>query len=162
MTKSLAFETRPRSWSIETGHDRDGRPAPELRIGSRRVLLDDVEGVDLETIAERDFKGLAVMGAMFSSGAILFLLLVTVFDWRTRFFIAVSFLGALALASFVEAWTANRITLHRLHIRLRSGDTAIFASADEAEIAGLLAAVQRDTSATDGTPVRDHPRRIAA
>ncbi len=162
MTKSLAFEARPRSWSIETGHDRDGRPAPELRIGSRRILLNDIESMALESVTERDCKGLAVIGALFGSGAVLFILLITVFDWRTRFLIGTTFLGALALASFVEAWTANRISLHRLHIRLRSGETAIFASADAAEIAGLLAAVQRDTPATDGTPVRDHPRRLAA
>lgn len=162
MTKSLAFEVRPRSWSIETDHDRDGRPAPELRIGSRRILLNDIESMALESVTERDCKGLAVIGALFGSGAVLFILLITVFDWRTRFLIGTTFLGALALASFVEAWTANRISLHRLHIRLRSGETAIFASADAAEIADLTSALQTRLPPAVGANGRVTPDRAAA
>lgn len=148
MTKSLAFEPRPRPWSIEPGRDAAGRPISMLRIGARRYPAADLEVVQLETVTERDSAGLAVMGVLFGFGALLFVTLITVFDWRTRFLIGTTFLGALAMASFGEAWGANRITLYRLHIRSTAHGTVVFASADAAEIAGLMAALKSQMSLT--------------
>lgn len=162
MTKSLAFEARPRSWSIVTDQNRDGGLPAGLQIGSKRILLNDIESMALETVTERDFKGLTVIGALFGSGAVLFVLLITVFDWRTRFLIGSTFLGALALASFAEAWRANRITLHRLHIRIKSGQIVVFASADATEIADLTSALQPWLRLDDGTNRRVPPDRAAA
>lgn len=140
MTGSLADAKPPRPWTIERADGR-GRAGGTLRIGSRPIALDDIAGVAVERVAERDVKGLTVVAVGFALAASILLFGVADLGWRTRFLVGAGFLGAAALVSVVEVLWVNRIAYQRVHLTLVTGDTVVFASALPAEVDGLVAAL---------------------
>ena len=114
-----------------------------LRLGRRRVYLDEVAGFQAATHIDRDRHGQFLAFMVFALLAGIYVIGVVEFGWRTRFLLAAVVLFALSAMSFGEVWfqTAKRYTVFNVH--LRSGETIVFTTADANDAAALNAVLSR-------------------
>lgn len=147
MSKAIRDAKRPPMWDIEAGHPHAGQI---VRVGARRVRTSDVADLALEEVQSFPVAGLIMGGVMFLCLATVLAYLVYEGGHRTRFLAGAGFLGALGLASLVEATGLRRLSHFELHISLQGGERIVFTSTDRADIQALaltLAAGRNEAAA---------------
>ncbi len=113
---------------------------PTVRIGARTVAISDVRSAGIEHKLENDLWGVLLIGVASLLGAVMFVTLVNVYGWRTRFLLASMILFVFGMVSLFEAMRARPVQFVRLRIETRSGEV-LFTTVDEADALRLMAAV---------------------
>lgn len=116
--------------------------ATTVRIGARTVAISDVKSAGLEHKVETDRWGVLLIGVASILGAVMFVTLVNVYGWRTRFLLASLILFCFGMVSLFEAMRARPVQFVRLRLETRSGEV-LFTTVDEADALRLMAAVSQ-------------------
>ncbi len=136
MGKAILEATRPPMWEIERAVPRTGAGA-FVRFGHKRIALSHIAGLSLEEVRNRQAMGLFVGATAFVFAASVFAYFVFEQGAMTRFLIGTFFLGGLGVAGLIEASRLRTVRHYELTITLVSGERAVFASADRADIQAL-------------------------
>ncbi len=134
MRHSYADLTGTTFWNVPTkGHGH------WVDLGGLRLPREEIAGCRIEDIAERDTAGkLATLGLFFAAALVL-LLGVVEFGWRTRFLLGSVVLGTVAAVSDMEALGINRIVYYRLDVLIKDGRRVGYTTASRADAEALAA-----------------------
>lgn len=114
-----------------------------IELGSLRLPREEIVGCRIEDVVERDTAGkLATLGLFFAAALVL-LLGVVEFGWRTRFLIGAVVLGTIAAVSGMEALGINRIVYYRLDVLLKDGRRVGYTTASRADAEALAVELSR-------------------
>ena len=139
MGKQSVAAVRPPMWAIERagGDSRD----EVLHFGRHSIAIADIAGIAPEETRDRFTDGLLLAAMIFFvvAGALAF----GVFDGgiRPRFLLATVFLGFLGFMGISELRKVSAQSFFQVRLDLKDAPPVVFASADRAEVDGLLAAL---------------------
>ncbi len=125
-------------WALEAG-DAESGPGDVLRLGESRVRLSDIAGFNVGTAKDQDFLGLLVAAATFILGASGVIILILEIGWRSRFWLAVVFLGFFGFASLFEVLRVKALSYRQVHLHLVSGEVVTFTCPEGPHFDRLLA-----------------------
>lgn len=130
----------PPRWGIERATSSSGGRG-FLRIGQRRIALEEIEVIQPDEARERPIAGLLLGAIGFLVSAAIIAYLVLDQGWRQRYLIASSFLAFLAIAGLAEIFKAKPQSFFQIKIHTRTQGVVTFASADAREVEAFLAAL---------------------
>ena len=107
-----------------------------LRMGAKHIRLTDVTSVERIEHAERDFQGVLMMGAIFTTASAIFFVGVYEYGMRDRFLLGSFIFLVLGVISLYEAATSTTFRFVQLRIGLAHGET-LYTTADAADAAAL-------------------------
>ena len=112
-----------------------------LRIGQRHIRIEDIRGLTGDEAREKPVAGLFIGSILFLISATIIAFMVLDAGWRPRYLIASTFLGALSVAGFIEVWKIRPQHFFEIKILTDSQGVVTFASTDQREVDGFLAAL---------------------
>ena len=119
----------------------DGR---SVCFGNCTVPLADVAGLETGEIYEPNVLGHLTAVAFFLFAGLLFVLPVALVIARPKFLLGGALFIFIGLAALGEIWRLRAIHLHRLDIRLKTGETVRFTSDQRAEVEAMSAVLRQD------------------
>lgn len=111
------------------GLDESGR---FIAIGRERLAIHDVTSYRLAGQETKDFASSFATAGLFGSGAMLFVVAVADFQWRTRFVGGAVLLGLIALFALIDLGRARWHRTYTFDLSLRDGSRRHFVTADQA------------------------------
>lgn len=122
-------------WTIETAGGAESRR--QVRFGSHRIALKDIEGISMEEVRDRQAIGLFAGAAIFIFVSAAFAYFVFEQGARERFLIAAVFLSGLGIAGLIEASRLKAVRHYELTLTLANGERVVFTSPDLIEVQAL-------------------------
>lgn len=124
-------------WALERVPGEAG--GDMLRLGERRVRLDDIAGFAAHADATSYRHGRLLAGLLFAAFAAYTLIDIIALNGQWRYMLSVAILTALSLMCLQDVYLSTESRMYRFRIVTRGGEQIAFALAEDASAAALLA-----------------------